>query len=487
MNKFTLTFYHSDLEIQYQATRILMRKRVFYAILFSYLIMNMMSYIQNIIEIKNQFVMQLELLLSCLLVILYVIYCYKDSNFNYYFCVLNIVGCMMQFQLLKNSKEQKIFIFGANLMASQMILLQRSDFVLSVTQIFIIAITRITLLIYLEEIDYLTIFTTISMSFFLALVQFRSDQNRRQQFLLTLKNNHWDDYLPSMIRKPFFYFEYDHTQILLKKIHRKEEIPIYKQELCDGCNLRNLLREYSYQNQTLESYILKRAKSRAPLIQGFEMSCLNKKKGVLFIEYTEIFSDAHIYIISIISQSKNNNQLIYKQKQAFQLYLFNYMKNLKKIFNCKNSFTKIVNLNINYLCLLYQDDQTIKRFSPRTLLLQIVKVIDQKCRLCNIQIVSCVDLEINGYKSKFISFWLQIINMAAQISRREQIQIVIVKTESHVEFLIGLSQVSKQSIRFWVCQNRFLKNLQSELFFEVDVNNLRLKMFQDLDISYLKS
>jgi len=51
-----------------------------------------------------------------------------------------------------------------------MILLQGSDFILSVIQIFIIAITRVTLLILLEEIDYLTIFTTISISIFLAFV-----------------------------------------------------------------------------------------------------------------------------------------------------------------------------------------------------------------------------------------------------------------------------------------------------------------------------
>ncbi|CAD8084892.1 unnamed protein product [Paramecium primaurelia] len=486
MNKFTLTFYHKDLEMQYQTTRIFMRKRILYTILFSYLIMNTMSYVQNIIEKSNEFLIQLELLLSCFLVLLYLIYCYMDNNFSYYFCVLNVVGCMMQFQLLNYQSGQKIFIFGANLMASQMILLQRSDFILSVIQIFIIAFTRITLLILLEEIDYLTIFTTISISIFLAFVQFRSDKNRRQQFLLTLKNNHWDEYLPSMIGKPFFYFEYDHTQFLIKKIHRQKDIPIYKDELCEGCNLRNLLREYSYQNQTLESYILKRAKSRVPLIQGFEMSCQNKKKGILFIEYTEIFSDAHIYIITIIQQSKNSNKVLIKQKQAFQVYLFKYIKNLMKIFNHRNSFTKIVNLNINYICLLYQQDQTIKRYIPKSILLKIIKLINNKSRQCNIQIICDQDIEIQGYKYKFISFWLQIVNLAIQINRREQIQIIIVKIDCYIEFVICLSQMAKQSLIFWISQNKFMQNLQNELFWDVDINNLRLKMFQDLDISYIQ-
>ncbi|CAD8118235.1 unnamed protein product [Paramecium sonneborni] len=486
MNKFTLTFYHSDLEIQYQATRILVRKRIFYTILVSYLIMNLISYIQDILTTRNQFLMQLELLLICILILLYIIYCYMDNYFSIYFFILNMIGCMMQFLLLNNQSTQKIFIFGANLMASQMILLQRSDFILSLIQILFIGMTRITLLIVLEEIDYLTILTTILISIFLAFIQFRSDSNRRQQFLLALKNNHWDQYLPCMIQKPFFYFEYDHSQFLIKNIHRKEEIPIYNRELCQGCNLRSLLRDYSYENQTLESFILKRAKSRVPLIQGVQMSCQNKKKGILNIEYTEIFSDAHIYIISIISQCNTNDKLLIKKKQAFELYLMNYTRNLVKIFNIRNCGIKIINLNINYLCLLYQEDQKIKIFSPQFALLQIIKLMNKKRRQCNIHIVSDSNIEIQGYKNKFICFWLQIVNLVVQLSKREQIEIKLIKREQDIEFKLQLSIGVQECVKLWIGQNRFLQKLLNDLFWEVDMTNLRFKMFNDVDISYLK-
>ncbi|CAK72603.1 unnamed protein product (macronuclear) [Paramecium tetraurelia] len=480
MNKFTLRFNQQLLEVQYQSTRLVMRKQILYGVSSGFIIMNTISAILKIIGNDNNslpldLTQSLVALITVCAVKYYPKYILEGSN------ILNLLFCLVQINLDEGATSHQMYIFGANIMATQLMLLFGSDFLYSIPQILIMACFRLGIQKVYQQFDWFSISLTLLVSLWLGIVQYQFDKTLRSQFLLTLKDHGWDQLLPQIVDKPYFYFRYNNSQFEIKQIHKQSQIFNYNEDFCQGCNLRHFLREFQFNNQSIETFILNRLKSYQKNIYDREIIGKNKKQYSMQMNYCEIFSDYPNFLI-ILNDTKNNHN-IPKESQAslMKKYFTSYSNHLFKLILKGDSKFKIIQLNYHYLSALFLKDYTVQTFSPYNQLQKIINLSG------GVKLQCLKKLTIQGYKNLFSVFWLQTILIMVISQNRSQLElpmIVLNQEQDYIEYTFVLNYPKLFEDMF--NQNLVIQRLKQVIFFSINQNKWKFKSYSKLDVAFRK-
>ncbi|CAD8138380.1 unnamed protein product [Paramecium pentaurelia] len=480
MNKFTLRFNQQVLELQYQSTRLVMRKQILYGVSSGFIIMNTISAILKIIGNDNQN-LPLDLTQSSIAFLTVCVVKYYPKYILEGLNILNLLFCLVQINLDEAATSQQMYIFGANIMATQLMLLFGSDFIYSLPQIAIIACSRLGIQRVYQSFDWFSISLTLLVSLWLGIVQYQFDKSLRSQFLLTLKDHNWDQLLPQIVDKPYFYFRYNNSQFEIKQIHKQQQIFNYNLDFCQGCNLRHFLREFQFNNQTIETFILNRLKTYQKNIYEIEIIGKNKKQYSMRINYCEIFSDYPNFLIILNDTKQNNNISKQLQTSFINKYFTRYSNHLFQMILKGDSKFKIIQLNYHYLSALYLKDYTVKNFSPYNQLKKIINLSG------GVQLQCVKQLKIQGYKNLFSVFWLQtiLIMIISQNRPHQDLPIIILSQElDYIEFSLVLNYPKQFQEMF--NQNLIIQKLKGVIFFHINYNLWKFKSYSNLDIAFSK-
>ncbi|CAD8046833.1 unnamed protein product [Paramecium sonneborni] len=477
MNKFTLKFNQQVLEIQYQSTRLVMRKKIFYGVASGFIIMNTISAIFKIIEndYKN---LALDLTISSVAILTVCVIRYYQQYILEGLNILNMLSCLIQINLDETATAQQMYIFGANIMATQLMLLFGSDFLYSLPQITIIVCSRIGILRVYQPFDWFTISLTLLVQLWLGVVQYQLDKSLRSQFLLTLKDHSWDQLLPHIVDKPYFYFRYNDSKFEIKQIHKQSQIFNYNIDFCQDCNLRHFLREFNFNNQTIESFILSRLKIYEKNIYEKEIIAKNKKQYTMRINYCEISSDYPNFLIILNDSKQNQTFSKHLQTEFISKYFSRYSNHLFKLLLREDSKFKIIQLNCHYISALYIKDYTVKYFSPYKQLKKIINLSG------GVQLECFEKFKIQGYKNLFSVFWIQIIAIMILSQKKQYLSqpIIILKKElDYIELCLVLNFPKKFQEKF--NKNVVIQRLKSVIFFYINQNLWIFRQHNKLEIA----
>ncbi|CAD8136563.1 unnamed protein product [Paramecium octaurelia] len=480
MNKFTLRFSQQLLEVQYQSTRLVMRKQILYGVSSGFIIMNTISAILKIIGNDNDS-LPLDLAQSSVALITvcavrqYPKYILEGLN------ILNLLFCLVQINLDESATSHQMYIFGANIMATQLMLLIGSDFIYSLPQISIMACFRLGIQKVYQQFDWFSISLTLLVSLWLGIVQYQFDKTLRSQFLLTLKDHGWDQLLPQIVDKPYFYFRYNNSQFEIKQIHKQSQIFNYNEDFCQGCNLRHFLREFQFNNQSIEAFILNRLKSYQKNIYDREILGKNKKKYSIRMNYCEIFSDYPNFLI-ILNDTKNSHNISKELQASFmKKYFTSYSNHLFKLILKGDSKFKIIQLNYHYLSALFLKDYTVQTFSPCNQLQKILNLSG------GVKVQCLKKFKIQGYKNLFSVFWLQTILIMVISQNRSHLELPIIelnKEQDYIEYTLVLNYPKLFEDMF--NQNLVIQRLKEVIFFSINQNKWKFKSYSKLDIPFRK-
>ncbi|CAD8139008.1 unnamed protein product [Paramecium pentaurelia] len=243
MNKWFLVFHNQELEDQFQqGLKHQIRKQVFVGTLIGLVIIVGYDLIAQI-QSKDYYHFIFNLIFLGIALILTLVIWKKQYLIKYALIIINLVIASVQFQLNPSIEQQYNYIFGQSIMASHVIIITTADFKQSIFQIFGLALIR-SLIMYLKttKIDLQMYFYIIIIMVFQIYVQYITDLAQRKQFLLTIKENHWENFFPNLIRKPYYFFNFKDNIFQLTLKNENLQFQKVKNDLCDGCNLRELLR-----------------------------------------------------------------------------------------------------------------------------------------------------------------------------------------------------------------------------------------------------
>ncbi|CAK87606.1 unnamed protein product (macronuclear) [Paramecium tetraurelia] len=315
MNKLTLKFFNSQLELQYQNEKIgRLRKPVFYVFMTLGLILNVSKVLIDLgkLQLSYQYINYILIALAVVLILISVKW---PLYIRYTLMIANISSSLLQLNFPENTKSQMYYSYGSNFMEFQACAYFVSDFLDSVVQVICHTIIKLIITIQTtQHVDPQDVLMGIGAAVMIVIVIYICDANARKEFLSKICENVLDRQLSELIKLPFFQVTYCQRLLQFNFLNGKDllEFPNYDEELCDGCNVRNLLRQYKIEGQELQEFLIKNQ-------EGSVKIAISKHKFNLRVVNLGI---DHINKIVILdSQQSKNISLNQSIKKPIKIYI----------------------------------------------------------------------------------------------------------------------------------------------------------------------
>ncbi|CAD8153496.1 unnamed protein product [Paramecium octaurelia] len=336
----------------------------------------------------------------------------------------------------QNTTQTEFYIYGCLFMQFQAVLFMISNFNHAFVQvIFSLTIRTSITSIYSKRPDYLALFVGAFGCILILITIYVNDKNARRYFIQNLKENNLKQLGKFLLSKPYLKIQFYEDQQLFQLISQNQikQFPGYTDEICDGCNIRNMLRNYKSDYGSLEEVLLNK-----PDLIKFGCILIVKCEKIRFIikvcaidpqhrQYLIIFQEFQQQIVNVINQEKEQIKLkeFLKQKQIYYH---------QKIFN------------LGAFSVLYLNKLIIKKIEFKQLVSKIVRIY--QCRFFPNIVIEIQAQEDQMYISQYLHqlriFLIQIFEIISEITLndREKVRIVISRNLNNIELKIeGLNQL----------------------------------------------
>ncbi|CAD8048661.1 unnamed protein product [Paramecium sonneborni] len=482
MNKWTLKFENQALESQFQAKQQDNHKTfIFKVITISSIILHIGKLISDSFQ-NSPLRIELQapgLIVS--LITLIVLFKYPEYSSNL-MTLLNYSFSIVQFWVDNTYGQQRSFVLGSNVMATQMILMMSLDFYQIVPQIVIQCILKLLIMSkYQEEnLRAVTIIYSVLVAISSIVAYYIIGQAKRKQFLLTVKEDRYLQYLPKFISVPFMFFEYQQGQFQPILVSKQNRIKKWNTNLCDGCNLRSLIRYIHFENQTLESYLLEKLST---IKSSFEQGNIIDEFSFTFRGYSQLdviitITDKVKFLVKFISSSQSSLQ----EKIALDK-INHFYRLIREVFKCIQRPEKYRNIlfdiSIQFISGFYLYGNKEVHFYPVETVRNVIKFVGASNVLLNAD-QSTQGFSLIGSKNQFSVFFLQICRIL-KITHSELEFIIIrisMSQENQLIFEFSLKRENLQKFIHLYKINKFLQALELVLFEKsIDFQNeCQLKM-----------
>ncbi|CAD8136780.1 unnamed protein product [Paramecium pentaurelia] len=482
MNKWTLKFENQALENQFQANQQDNYKTFIFKVIS---ISSILMHIGKLISDSYQNTpLRIELQTPGLIIsiiTLFVIFRYPQYSSNM-MSLLNYSFSIVQFWVDNTYGQQRSFVLGSNVTASQMILMMSLDFYQIVPQIVIQCILKLLIMSkYQEEnLRIVSILYSVLVAISSIVAYYLIGQAKRKQFLLNVKEDRYLQYLPKFISVPFMMFEYQQGQFQPILLSKQNRIKRWNTNLCDGCNLRSLIRYIYFANQTLENYLLEKLST---IKSSFEQGNTIEEFSFAFRGYSQI--DVIITItdkVKFFIKFENATQCTVQEKIAIDK-INHFYRLIRKVFKCvqkpQKYKTLLFDISIQFISGFYLYGNKEVHYYPVEILKNIIKFVGAANILVNVE-QTTEGYSLIGSKNQFSVFFLQICRIL-MITHSELEFIVIrvnISQDSSLIFEFSIKRENLQKFIHLYKINKFLQSLELVLF-EKSINfqkDCQLKM-----------
>ncbi|CAD8108574.1 unnamed protein product [Paramecium primaurelia] len=261
MNKFTLKFDDQILEEQYQQVKLRkIRKPIYLGLLVLCFCMISSNAIINLIT-QQQTLLKTYINYSYLIFMVFqaIIVYRKPALIKYLLIISNIATGLLQFNFNDQTPAQIYYAQSSSFTQLQAVAYFISDFQDGVIQVLALLFIRLIITsIKIDDVDLQTVLIGIASTLFILITLYVNDQNSRKEFLSSISEDLWDHSLSILIKKPHFRVQYnkEYMKIDLISSHQLYDFPGYDENICQGCNSRQILHSYKYNKQNLSDFVL---------------------------------------------------------------------------------------------------------------------------------------------------------------------------------------------------------------------------------------
>ncbi|CAD8077005.1 unnamed protein product [Paramecium sonneborni] len=479
MNKWFLVFHNIELEEQFQqGLKHEIRKQVFVGTLIGLVIIVGYDLFVQILSQDYYHLIFNIIFLGMAIILTFVIW-NKQYLIKYALIIINLLIASVQFQLNPAVEQQYNYIFGQSIMASHVIIITTADFKQSIFQIIGLALIR-TIIMYLKTstVDLQMYCYIIIIMVFQIYVQYITDLAQRKQFLLNIKENYWEKFIPNLIRKPFYIFNFKDNIFKLTLKNDNLDFQKLANDLCDGCNLREILRHCKLNTISLENLIISNQSINTigtldtlkNNIQNYSFKILTL--GTFQLTFSKFQTDKTEYII-ILDNFESVSQNSSKQRS----FLKNFIINQTKLFiqfpkNPKIIYAKLIVQNLNVLCLLKQHDKTIAEFDLVMMINKLSKIIGKTIIEMQVQRTA---INIIGLKTSLLIYILQIFIIIKKLNPTQKVSVKITDQDIYI-FLpfANLLTIIQQIRRNYLCNS-----LHNQLKLYTSENSLQIHLNEE--------
>ncbi|CAD8148651.1 unnamed protein product [Paramecium pentaurelia] len=468
MNKWTLKFENQALENQYQAKQ----QDYYQTLIFKVIsISSVLLHLGKLISDQSQDApsrIELQtpgLIISILSLIVISGYPQYSSTVM---ILLNYTFSLVQFWVDNVYGQQRSFVLGSNVMASQMLLMMSLDFYQIVPQIVIQCILKLIIMsqYYKESLSMVSIQFSVLITIISIVSYYFIGQAKRQQFLLTVKEDRYLQYLPKFMSDPFILFEYEQEQFQPILLSKQNKIKRWNINLCDGCNLRSLIRYIHFGNQTLENYLLEKY---SQITSSFQKGNTIDEFSFTYRCYSQIdviitITDKINFLVKFTSIQQQSQQEIVAIKKINHFYRL-----IRQLFKCikkpQKYKTLLFDISIQFISGFYLYGNKEIHYYPVEILKNVIKFIGATNILVNAEQQS-VDFSLIGSKNQFSVYFLQICRILMITNRENDFIVIKTRISSENSLIFEFSQKMENIQKFIHLYkiNKFLCSLELVLF-----------------------
>ncbi|CAD8206271.1 unnamed protein product [Paramecium octaurelia] len=336
MNKFTLKFDDDILEEQYQNVKLAkIRKPIYIGLLALCFCMIGANAILNLFTSQQSLLKKYINYSYLIFMVFQAILVYKKPTLiKYLLIVSNITTGLLQFNFNDQTSAQIYYAQSSSFTQLQAVAYFISDFRDGVIQVIALLVMRLMITsIKIDDVDLQTVLIGIASTSFILIALYVNDQNSRKEFLSSISEDLWDHSLSFLIKKPHFRVQYnkEYMKIDLISQHQLCDFPGYDENLCEGCNCRQILHSYQYQQSTLSEFVLEQAQTIQNSIQvhyknhlfHLRIVCVGIKNLNFIVIFEQKTADGYGQIVPTKMRNVIFQQIKSQQQRSIYQIFFN--------------------------------------------------------------------------------------------------------------------------------------------------------------------
>ncbi|CAD8151097.1 unnamed protein product [Paramecium pentaurelia] len=467
MNPYTLRFLDNQLEEQYQEARIRqVLRRIFQIVVLGTFLLHGMKIIYDLaLDKPNKPYINIGFIVWT--IIAQITIKINKKLIKLVITISNISTLVLQMNFdTSYSLPQDYYQFGCNITQLQSVLYFLSDFLYATVSVIFHTVARMVITsYYTQRVDIQDYCFSILCVAFVVSILYKNDINSRKHFLLRLKEEQIDDKLIKFVKSPFFQFDIkcDLQQINLQQAKHIEQFQYGREDFCDGCNFRNLLRDiFIDKNTTLEQQLLKNHDQE----QNYNVKYIhNHQKMSIDIYFCNLGIEYSKYIL-ILQNIKTNNLIRKVQTFSIEDAWTQIKAQIKRV--SQQNF----NLRIFYFGVLSTikiNDTMIHQLNLKKQFKKFSKLL--KCKGF-IDIKGENQINVQTYGNQLNIWIIQVLLIIQQITinRKQKSYIFLEMQEDVILIKFILKDPSSFVVNYY--RNFFIKQISSQLLY----NNLNSKL-----------
>ncbi|CAD8206128.1 unnamed protein product [Paramecium pentaurelia] len=336
MNKFTLKFDDEILEEQYQQVKLRkIRKPIYLGLLVLCFCMISSNAIINLIT-QQQTLLKTYINYSYLIFMVFqaIIVYRKPALIKYLLIISNIATGLLQFNFNDQTPAQIYYAQSSSFTQLQAVAYFISDFQDGVIQVLALLFIRLVITsIKIDDVDLQTVLIGLASTLFILITLYVNDQNSRKEFLSSISEDLWDHSLSILIKKPHFRVQYnkEYMKIDLISSHQLFDFPGYDENICQGCNSRQILHSYKYKKSNLSDFVLEQQQTIQNSIKVeykhhsfyLRIVCVGIKNQNIIVIFEKRKEDTYGQIVPKKMRNLIFQQIKSQQKRSIYQILFN--------------------------------------------------------------------------------------------------------------------------------------------------------------------
>ncbi|CAD8124359.1 unnamed protein product [Paramecium sonneborni] len=464
MNKFTLIFDDQILEEQYQKVKLTkIRKPIYLGLL---LLCFCMISSNALITLFTEQTQQLKIYINysyLIFMVFQAIIVYRRPDLIKYLLIIsNIATGLLQFNFNEQTPAQIYYAQSSSFTQLQAVAYFISDFRDGVIQVIALLLIKMIITSFkIENVDLQTVLIGIASTSFILITLYINDQNSRKEFLASISEDLWDHSLSILIKKPHFRVQYnkEYMKIDLVSSNQLCDFPGYDENLCEGCNSRQILHLYQYNKSNLFEFILEQA-------QTIQNSIKVQYKHHSFSLRIVCIGIKNLNIIVILEQPKIDlNEQIMQSK--IRLLIFQHIKSQKQ----KTIYQRLFNQGL--LSILLINKMHLKEVEITKMFKKLNNLYKYSMKPIKI-LPKNVKFTFYTYSSQLIIFLVQIFQIFDSISKK-RISILFQDLEDCILMQIKFKQNQERNLNLlflnFYGMNIFIQKTKALLLFnELDMD-----------------
>ncbi|CAD8157054.1 unnamed protein product [Paramecium pentaurelia] len=361
-----------------------------------------------------------------------------------------------------NTTQTEFYVYGCIFMQFQAVLFMISNFDHAFFQVICsLAIRTLITTIYSKRPDYLSIFVGAFACILILITIYVNDKNARRYFIQNLKENNLKKLGQFLLSKPYLKLQFHEDQQIFQLLSENQikKFPGYNDEICYGCNTRNMLRFYKSNNESLEDILI----NQIDLIK-FGCILIVKCGKISFIikicaidpqhrQYLIIFQEYQQQIVKVLHQEEEQIKLKDFLKQN-QIYYH------QKIFN------------LGAFSVLFLNKQIIKKIEFNLLLNKIVRIYKSR-------FFPNIEIEIQGkentiyicqYLHQLRIFLIQLFEIVSEITLNDTEKVLLILNHNLNNIELKIEGINQQLFSQKYNENYFISRIQSLLLDDCQFN-----------------